>query len=155
MFYFTAVSKKVIPAIEGFFTMDPEAPRLLGTQCKACQTYFFPPERGYCRNPECDSEELETVELSHEGTLWSYSHNGYKPPPPYVSPTEEFEPFAVAAVELEREKMVVMGMVPKPYTHEDLKVGQRMQLVLDPLYETDEERVMVWKWRPVEGGGSK
>jgi uncharacterized protein len=141
--------KRTVPAIDGFFTMNPEAPRLLGTQCKRCGTYAFPPEQTFCKNPSCDGDEFETVELSARGTLWSYSHNGYEPPAPYVRPTEEFEPYAVAAVELEREKMVVMGMVPKPFDHTHLTVGQAMELVLDTLFETEEERVVVWKWRPV------
>src|SRR5690606_1170730 len=100
----------------------------------------------------CDGDELESVELSARGKLWSYSHNGYEPPPPYVSPTEKFEPFAVAAVELEAEKMVVMGMVPKAFDHTSLTVGQEMELVLDTLFETEDERVVVWKWRPVTEG---
>jgi uncharacterized protein len=144
--------KNTVPAIDGFFTMDFERPRLLGSRCTRCGTYSFPPEQSYCKNPSCDGDELERVELSARGKLWSYSHNGYEPPAPYVSPTKPFEPFAVAAVELEQEKMVVMGMVPKPFDHTSLRVGQEMELVLDTLFETDDERVVVWKWRPVTEG---
>ena len=32
------------PAIEGWFTMDEASPRLLGTRCTTCGTYFFPKE---------------------------------------------------------------------------------------------------------------
>lgn len=150
MFYFRVVTKKTVPAIEGFFTMDPERPRLLGSRCKRCGNHAFPAEKVFCKNPSCDGDEFETVELSARGKLWSFSHNGYQPPPPYVSPTKEYEPFAIAAVELEAEKMVVLGMVPKPYDHTSLEVGMEMELVLDTLFETEEERVVVWKWRPVQ-----
>jgi uncharacterized protein len=150
VFYFGVVTKRTVPAIDGFFTMDFEQPRLLGSRCKRCGNYAFPPEQTFCKNPSCDGDEFETVELSARGKLWSYSHNGYKPPAPYVCPTEEFEPYAVAAVELEEEKMVVMGMVPRPFDHTHLTVGQEMELVLDTLFETEEERVVVWKWRPVQ-----
>ena len=40
--------------------------------------------------------------LSRRGRLWSYTENRYAPPPPYPA-GESFEPFAVAAVTLDRE----------------------------------------------------
>jgi uncharacterized protein len=97
----------------------------------------------------CDSTEFDEVELSRYGKLWSYTNNGYEPPPPYVSPTKPFEPFAIAAVELEKERMVVLGMVAPPFTCADLRVGMEMELVIAQLFEDDEKRTTVWKWRPV------
>ena len=32
---------------------------------------------------------------------------------------------------------------------ESLKVGMEMELVLDQLYEDDENEYLVWKWKPV------
>ena len=97
---FTMTEKTKAPAVEGLFTMDPRDPRLLGTQCRACGTYFFPAERTFCRNPSCDRADLEEVPLSSKGKVWSYTSASYKPPPPFVA-KEPFEPFAIAAVELE------------------------------------------------------
>ena len=82
----------------------------MSSQCRACRSYFFPRHTHSCRNPACGSTELDEVQLSRRGTLWSYTNNCYAPPAPYVA-SDPFEPYAVAAVELEREKMVVLGQV--------------------------------------------
>ncbi|MCZ7530818.1 MAG: OB-fold domain-containing protein [Acidimicrobiia bacterium] len=140
------------PAIEGWFTMDPDAPALLGTRCAECGSYFFPAERRYCRNPHCASENFDDVELSRRGTVWSYSTNHYEPPAPYMAP-DPFVPYTVAAVELAEERIVVMGQVvgdPR-----DLSVGSEVELVLDTLFEDDEAEHMVWKWRPLAGVGAR
>ena len=68
-------------------------------------------------------------------------------PPPYMSP-DPFEPYTVAAVELEAEKMVVLGMVDGADS-ETLAVGRRVELVLGTLFEDDDHEYLVWKWRPV------
>jgi len=141
------MSKTKTPAIEGWFSMDSDAPALLGTQCKSCKTYFFPKETSFCRNPSCAGSEFEEVPLSRRGKLWSFTNNCYKPPAPYVA-KDPYETFAVAAVELEREKMVVLGQVVPEVGVEDLKAGMEMELVLDTLFEDDENEYMVWKWRP-------
>ena len=69
--------KKRVPAVEGWFTMDEERPRLLGSRCKSCGTYFFPKESFFCRNPNCDGAEFEEVPLSPMGKLWSFTNNCY------------------------------------------------------------------------------
>ena len=140
------MSKTRKPALEGWFT-DGDEPRLLGTQCQRCGTYFFPRQESYCRNPDCSSTELVEVPLSRRGKLWSFTNNCYAPPPPYVAP-EPFEPYAIAAVELENEKMVVMGQVADGLGVEGLEAGMEMELVIDTLFEDDENEYTVWKWRP-------
>ena len=144
------MSKKRTPAIEGWFTTDAERPALLGTRCKRCGQVFFPREETYCRSPHCQGTEFEEVELSRRGRLWSYTNNGYQPPPPYVSPKDPYEPFAVAAVELEDERMVVLGQVVDGVGPADLEVGMEMELVLATLNEDEENEYVVWKWRPAE-----
>lgn len=141
------MAKPRTPAIEGWFTMDAN-PALLGTRCTSCKSVFFPREETFCRNPACMNQEFEEVELSRRGRLWSYTNNCYKPPAPYVPVADPYEPFAVAAVELETEKMVVLGQVVADVTTADLEVGMEMELVLDTLFEDDENEVVVWKWRP-------
>lgn len=142
------MAKTRIPAVEGWFTMDAERPALLGTRCTACKTVFFPREETFCRNPGCMNASFEEVELSRRGRLWSYTNNCYQPPAPYVPVTDPYQPFAVAAVELEAEKMVVLGQVPQDLATGDLEVGMEMELVLDTLYEDEEHSYVVWKWRP-------
>ena len=136
------------PAAPGWFTMDEAEPRLLGTRCRACGSTFFPKEEAFCRNPDCGGSELEEVPLSRRGRLWSFTNNCYPPPAPYVAP-DPFEPYAVAAVELADEKMVVLGQVVPGVDVSDLEAGMEMELVLDRLFEDEESEYMVWKWRPV------
>jgi uncharacterized OB-fold protein len=136
------------PAIEGWFNMDADDPRLLGTRCVSCRTYFFPKETVFCRNPGCSSTDFEEVPLSRRGTLWSFTNNCYPPPAPYIAP-DPFEPYAIAAVELDEEKMVILGQVVAGVATSELKAGMTMELVIDTLFEDDEQEAMIWKWRPV------
>ncbi len=147
-----SASKPEVPALPGFLAAPGGSggeAQLLGTRCKACGTYYFPRETTFCRSPVCEGADFEEVPLSRTGRLWSFTSNGYEPPPPYVSPTKPFVPFAIAAVELAREKIVVLGMVVAPFTCADLKVGMEMEIVADVLFEDDEKTQLVWKFRPV------
>lgn len=141
-------AKTISPAIEGWYTMDADQPKLIGTQCQSCNTYYFPKQTQFCRNPSCNSEEFVEVELSNRGKIWSYTNASYQPPEPYVA-ADPFVPFAIAGVELEKEQMIVMGQVVSGVGVEQLKVGQEMELVLETLYEDEETNKVVWKWRPV------
>ena len=44
--------------------------------------------------------------------------------------------------------MVVLGQVAKGFNVADLKAGMEMKLVLETLFEDDESRHVVWKWKP-------
>jgi uncharacterized OB-fold protein len=145
-------NKKRVPAVEGWFTLDEQAPRLLGSRCTTCGALFFPRESSFCRNPECAGRSFEEAPLSARGRLWSVTDNRYPPPAPYVA-KEPFEPYAVAAVELEAEKIVVLGQVVPGIAARDLEVGQEMELVLDTLFEDEQSEYIVWKWRPAQHGG--
>lgn len=140
-------SKPLVPAIEGWHTMEAK-PHLIGTQCQDCGTYFFPKQNDYCRNPQCESTDFREVELSRTGKVWSYTNACYKPPAPFVA-QEPFVPYAIAGVQLETEQMVILGQVIEGLTVADLKVGMPMELVLQPLHETDDDIKVTWKWQPL------
>jgi uncharacterized protein len=132
------------PAIEGWFTTG-DSPALIGTRCRSCGTVFFPRETAFCRNPRCAGTELDETELSRRGRIWSYTDARYQPPPPYVSRTDPYEPFALAAVELEDEGIVVLGQVADGYGVDDLRIGAAVELVVEPLDESS----VIWRWKPV------
>lgn len=144
------MAKTRVPAVEGWFTVDDE-PALLGNRCTTCGTVFFPKAGFFCRHPACSGEQFEEVRLSRRGTIWSFTDAQYQPPPPYVVRGEEFRPFAIAAVELAEEQLVVLGQVVDGYTVADLEVGMPVELVVEELYSDDESEHVVWKWRPVGG----
>jgi len=140
------MSKARIPAIENWFTDDAE-PHLLGLHDPGSGSYFFPKDVAISAAPGFAGAELEEVELSREGTLWSWTTNHYQPPLPYVSP-EPFEPYTVAAVELARERMVVLGQLANGVDPDSLEAGMEMDLVVETLFEDEEGEHVVWKWRP-------
>jgi uncharacterized OB-fold protein len=142
------MGKPQVPAIEGWFTTDTRQPHLLGSRCKKCKSYFFPKEALFCRNPGCAGTEFEEVPLSRTGKIWSFTTNHYAPPAPYMSP-DPFVPYTVAAVELAEEKMVVLGQLAPGVDPKSLKVGMKVELVLDTLYADEASEYLVWKWKPV------
>ena len=117
-------AKTRLPAIEGWFTLDEDAPALLGSKCTTCGNFAFPKETYFCRNPECQGTEFTETELSRTGKVWSYTDACYQPPKPYEA-ADPYVPFAIAAVELAAEKMVVMGQVVPGVGVDDLAVGDR------------------------------
>jgi uncharacterized OB-fold protein len=139
-------TKARVPAVEGWFTTDGDAAQLVGSRCTACGTRFFPRRSIACADPACGGTQLEDVALSRTGKVWSYTDNRYQPPPPYVSP-DPFVPYLIAAVELDEEKIVVLGQVAPGVEAAALKVGAPMELVTDTLFEDDDNEYLVWKWR--------
>ena len=145
-------TKTRVPAIDGWFAVDDDAPALLGTRCTDCGTFSFPRETFFCKNPACTSRSFDEVRLSARGRIWSFTNNCYQPPPPYVPTSDPFEPFAIAAVELVEEQLVVLGQLVPGVETSELKAGQEVELVIDTLYEDDEHEYLVWKWKPIAGG---
>ena len=96
-----------------------------------------------CRNPACGAEDLEDVSLGRRGKVWSYTINHYAPPPPAVVK----EPYGVAAVELDEERMIVLGLIDGDAA--GLRVGDEVELTVGPLYEDEANQYLVWKWRPL------
>lgn len=142
------MSTNASAAIDGWYTLDTDKPQLIGSRCNACGTYYFPKLSTYCRNPACDGSEFSEVPLSRTGRIWSYTNACYQPPEPYVA-ADPFEPFSIAAVELEAEQMIVLGQVVEGVDVDQLKLGQEVELVLEPLYSDDEGEKLIWKWKPV------
>lgn len=137
-----------LPAIDGWFATDDAGDtHLIAGRCTKCATYVFPPRANNCPNPGCEGDELEQHALSRRGTLWSYTENRCAPPPPYPSP-DPFEPFAVAAVQLADEGLIILGKVVEGTLAVDLKVGMEMELTTMPLFVDDDgvER-MTYAWR--------
>ncbi|MEV0151604.1 MULTISPECIES: OB-fold domain-containing protein [unclassified Nonomuraea] len=129
-------------AIDGWFTIEDGATHLLGARCAACGTVTFPPRTGFCPNPGCESENLEVTRLSRRGRVWSYTGARYPPPEPYVA-AEPYTPVTLAAVELEREGIMVLGQV-RDLTVEDLEVGMELELTHGALTDGP----LVWMWGP-------
>lgn len=141
-------AKSRVPAVDGLFTVD-DPPHLIGGRIPGSDTWVFPLGLGGA-DPARPGVAPERVLLSRTGRIWSYTDSRYTPPPPYVVTTEPFEPITIAAVELEAERMVVLGQVASGFTVDDLAVDLPVELVLEPLYEDEEHQYLTWKWKPIE-----
>jgi uncharacterized OB-fold protein len=137
---------------EGWFTTDG-GPALLGRRCTTCATVTFPPSGSFCPNPRCAGTEFVEHRLASTGTVWSYTDARYQPPPPYVPTSDPYEPFAIAAVELDADGIVVLGQLTAGTKVTDLHVGTRVELVVEPLFrDPDGTDQLIWKWKVVGDG---
>jgi uncharacterized OB-fold protein len=142
-----AATKPAVPAVAGWFSTDPE-PVLLGSRCDACGVVAFPPRTTGCPNPHCRGTESSTHRLARTGRIWSYTDARYQPPPPYVSPSDPYEPFVLAAVELDADGIIVLGQMVAGCDVDTVHVGLPVELVIQPLLETDDSTQLVWRWKP-------
>ena len=141
------MTKTRVPAVEGLFTTDLDEPHLIGGKTPDRDSYMFPRTMGGA-DPASSGGQTEEVLLSRTGRIWSYTNSAYAPPPPYIITTEPYEPITIAAVELEKEKMVVLGQVAAGFTVDDLRTGMEVELVIETLYEDDDHEYLVWRWKP-------
>lgn len=136
---------KQIFVVDGVFTLTPDGPKLIGTRCLSCGTYYFPRSLS-CRNPNCEEKKVEDATLSRRGKLYSYTLQYYPPPPPFKM--EPFVPFGIGLVELP-EGIRVLGMLTN-CNFEDIKIGMDVELILEKLYQNEQgDEVVTYKFQPV------
>ena len=143
---------KQIPIREDFFTAPlwpVEGVRLKGSKCQSCGEVFLG-KAVSCQS--CFGEEMGEVVFSDRGTLWTYTIITSKPPGDYKGP-EPFEPFGLGLVELPEGIRVLSPLTGCDVG--DLKIGMKLGLVVEKLYEDEEGReVLSYKFKAI-GGGSK
>jgi len=114
------------PIADGLFTWPADQPRLIGSRCRECGVVTFPAQHS-C--PRCTSVDVEERLLEREGTLYTWTVQGFRPKPPYAGP-EEFEPYGVGYVELPGELRVEARLtVADP---DQLRIGMPVELVIVP-----------------------
>jgi uncharacterized OB-fold protein len=114
--------------------------RLEGAVCKNCGYKFFPP-REVCT--ECKSGKLGAYEFSGRGELYSFT-TLYQAPLGF----EGSLPYAVGMVKLDEGPMIEAQITDAG--PEDLKIGQRVEVVTRKLRELGPEGLIVYgyKFRP-------
>ena len=140
--------KKQVPVKEGMLklpTKQGEQPRLLGSKCHACgEVYFI--RRTRCE--QCQSDDLQHIELSSKGKLYSYSIMYYPAPPPY-KPPDPFVPYGLGWIALPEGLAVISHLTENDPNK--LHVGMEMELIIDKLEEDEAgNEVMYYKFRPVK-----
>lgn len=122
-----------IPLAEDLFTW-PDDPTLIGGQCGQCATYTFPIRRG-C--PRCGADALQRRLLHRQGTLWSWTTQGFVPKAPFAGhhlAAEPFQPWLVGLVELPgqvRLETILVGVTAK-----EARIGIPVRLTTIP-FRTD------------------
>lgn len=137
-----------VPVAEDLFTWPSDDPRLIGARCESCRALSFPIGTG-C--PRCGSTDLTMTKLESEGTLWSWTTQGFLPKEPYLGANspETFKPWCVGLVELGGEIRVEARLVS--CTADELAIGQRVRTVVVPFASNDEgQEIMTFAFAPVE-----
>ena len=116
---------------------------LLGFRCSDCGVTVFGPAI-FCQ--ACTSGNLQAVEMSGKGTLYSFTIVRV-PPAGWPGPV----PYILGQVELAEGPHVLAEVIDCP--QEQLKIGMAMELGLQRVAagETGTEQV-VYKWRPAHRG---
>jgi uncharacterized protein len=111
------------PIAPGLWTDEAE-PRLIGAQHRESGQIIFP-------TPDGDAAAAyDAVPLAREGTLWSWTIQGFEPKEPYTGP-KPFVPYGVGYVELAGQVIVETRLT----TTAGLKIGMPMRLVIEPFGE--------------------
>lgn len=139
--------RKIVPVVDGVFTVPPEEVRLIGVRCQGCGAVAFP--RSVIRHrPGCKENSTEDILLQREGVLRSFTIQRYRPPPIFPCP-EPFTPYAVGSVELE-EGIEVAGIVTGCGI-EEIKPGMPVTVTVYKLYEDEEgSEVVTYAFYPAE-----
>lgn len=116
-------------------------PVLLGGRCPGCDHHFFP-RRAIC--PGCSRGELEDVDLSSEGKIWTFTIAHQVPPGAVVD-----APYVLGRVEL--PEGVLVGALITDCPPAEAHVGLEVTIVPVKVREDDEGRdVLAFAFRPVE-----
>lgn len=108
------------------------------------------PENGQMIFPieDVNTDGMTLVPLAHEGELWSFTVQRFRPKsPPYAGP-EAFEPYIVGYVKLPGQLMIearIVGVEP-----EQVKIGMQLELCWVPLDPAQEDSVRMHAFRPLK-----
>jgi uncharacterized OB-fold protein len=112
---------------------------LLGQRCRQCQVCVFGPAI-FCQ--ACSSDDLESVQLSGQGTLYSFTVVRV---PPAGWPGRV--PYTLGEVELPEGPHVLAEIIDSEPG--GLKLGMTLELALERVTVVESNQVLaVYKWRP-------
>ena len=131
------------PIGEHLFTWPSDDPQLIGGQCGGCAAVTFPHQY---RCPRCGQDSMAELLLPREGTLASWTTQGFPPVVPYAG-GGEFVPFGVGLVRLGD-----LVHVEARLTESDpakLDFGMPVKLAVVPFYtEPDGTEVVTFAFAP-------
>jgi uncharacterized OB-fold protein len=134
---------------EGLFRVDGERAVLFASRRRSSGAVKFPAERPelFDGDPEIQGD-IEAIELSTEGTLYTYTTQEFPPPLPYkgIRDPKVFTPYVVGFVELAENVLVETLIVGA--TADQLKIGQALVSTTTTLETEDATSLVTFAFRP-------
>jgi uncharacterized OB-fold protein len=130
---------------EGLFRVDGDRAVLFGSRRRSTGVVRFPAER-----PELfdGTDDIEPIELSTEGTLYTYTTQEFAPPLPYKGhrTPETFRPYVVGFVQLP-EGLLVEALIVGASSGA-LRIGQPMVSTTTTLETADGQSLLTYAFHP-------
>ena len=137
---------------EGLFRVDGDRAVLFASRRRSSGAVKFPAERPelFDGDPEIQ-EDIEPIELSTEGTLYTYTTQEFPPPLPYKGNRDPkvFQPYVVGFVELS-EGVLVETLIVDAFPAE-LRIGQPLVSTTTTLETADGQSLLTFAFRPASG----
>jgi len=134
---------------EGLFRVDGNRAVLFASRRRSTGVVKFPAERPelFDGAPEIQ-DDIEAIELSTEGTLYTYTTQQFPPPLPYKGNRDPkvFKPYAVGFVELPEGVLVETLIIGVDAT--DLRIGQRLVSTTTTLETSDGKSLVTFAFQP-------
>jgi uncharacterized protein len=133
----------------GLFRVDGERAVLFGSRRRSSGVVKFPAERPELFDGSPDTQaDIESLELSTEGTLYTFTTQEFPPPLPYKGNRDPktFRPYIVGFVELE-EGLLVESLIIDAAAG-DLRIGQPMVSATTTLETEAGESLLTFAFRP-------
>jgi uncharacterized OB-fold protein len=134
---------------EGLFRVDGDRAVLFASRRRSSGVVKFPAERPelFDGDPEIQND-IEAIELSTEGTLYTYTTQEFPPPLPYKGNRDPkvFQPYVVGFVEL-TEGVLVESLIVGA-TADQIRIGQRLVSTTTALETADGQSLVTFAFRP-------
>jgi uncharacterized protein len=134
---------------EGLFRVDGDRAVLFASRRRSSGVVKFPAERPELFDGDPDTQaDIESVELSTEGTLYTFTTQEFAPPLPYKGNRDPrvFKPYIVGFVELAEGLLVeslIVGASPA-----ELRIGQSLESTTTTLETEAGESLLTYAFRP-------
>jgi uncharacterized OB-fold protein len=134
---------------EGLFRVDGDRAVLFGSRRRSSGAVKFPAERPELFDGDSDiQDDIEAIELTTEGTLYTYTTQEFAPPLPYKGNRDPktFQPYVVGFVELPEGVLVETLIVGA--TAAQLRIGQPLVSTTTTLETADGQSLVTFAFRP-------
>jgi uncharacterized OB-fold protein len=136
---------------EGLFRVDGDRAVLFASRRRSSGAVKFPAERPELFDGDPGiREDIEPIELSTAGTLYTYTTQEFPPPFPYKGNRDPkvFRPYVVGFVELAEGVLVETLIVGAAAA--DLRIGQPLVSTTTTLQTADGQSLVTFAFRPAE-----